>query len=54
TNAAEPYRDPSGCADRAKILKQRQLAQARSMASGTVEGTGAWRRRWGVGNSRHQ
>jgi hypothetical protein len=24
------------------------------MASGTVEGTGAWRRRWGVGTSRHQ
>ena len=54
TNAAEPYRDPSGCADRGEILKQRQLAQARAMASGAVEGTGAWRRRWGVGNSRHQ
>jgi tRNA U34 5-methylaminomethyl-2-thiouridine-forming methyltransferase MnmC len=54
TNAAEAYRDPSGCSDRAEILKQRQLAQARAMASGAVEGTGAWRRRWGVGNSRHQ
>jgi tRNA U34 5-methylaminomethyl-2-thiouridine-forming methyltransferase MnmC len=54
TNAATPYRDPSGSATRAEILKQRQLAQARAMASGTVEGTGAWRRRWGVGTSRHQ
>mgnify|MGYP007006567866 CR=1 FL=1 len=31
-----------------------ELAQARAMASGTVEGTGAWRRRWGVGTSHHQ
>ncbi|MEY3544691.1 MAG: hypothetical protein RLZZ247_848 [Cyanobacteriota bacterium] len=54
TNAAEPYRDPSGCADRAEILKQRQQAQARAIASGAVEGTGAWRRRWGVGSSHHQ
>jgi tRNA U34 5-methylaminomethyl-2-thiouridine-forming methyltransferase MnmC len=54
TNAAEPYRDPSGDAERAEILRQRQQAQARAMAIGTVEGTGAWRRRWGVGTSRHQ
>jgi tRNA U34 5-methylaminomethyl-2-thiouridine-forming methyltransferase MnmC len=54
TNAAEPYRDPSGCTERAEILRQRQRAQALAMASGTVEGTGAWRRRWGVGASRHQ
>ena len=54
TNAAEPYRDPSGCAERAEILRQRQRAQVLAMATGTVEGTGAWRRRWGVGTSRHQ
>ena len=54
TNAAEPYRDPSGAAERTEILQQRQQAQARAMASGTVEGTGAWRRRWGVGSSHHQ
>jgi tRNA U34 5-methylaminomethyl-2-thiouridine-forming methyltransferase MnmC len=54
TNAAEPYRDPSGFTERAEILRQRQRAQALAMASGTVEGTGAWRRRWGVGTSRHQ
>ena len=54
TNAAEPYRDPSGEAERTEILQQRQQAQARAMASGTVEGTGAWRRRWGVGSSHHQ
>jgi len=54
TNAAEPYRDPSGSAEPAGILRQRQQAQAIAMASGRVEGTGAWRRRWGVGSSHHQ
>lgn len=54
TNAAQPYRDPSGCAERAAILRDRQRAQATEMASGRVEGTGAWRRRWGVGSSHHK
>ena len=54
TNAAEPYRDPSGAAERATILRERQQAQANAMATGQVEGTGAWRRRWGVGSSHHQ
>lgn len=54
TNAAEPYRDPSGVAERATILRERQQAQAIAMASGQVEGTGAWRRRWGISSSRHQ
>jgi tRNA U34 5-methylaminomethyl-2-thiouridine-forming methyltransferase MnmC len=54
TNAAEPYRDPSGAAERSTILRERQEAQAKAMASGLVEGTGAWRRRWGVGSSHHQ
>jgi tRNA U34 5-methylaminomethyl-2-thiouridine-forming methyltransferase MnmC len=54
TNAAEPYRDPSGLADRATILRERQQAQAIAITSGQVEGTGAWRRRWGISSSRHQ
>ena len=54
TNAAEPYRDADGTADRRTILQERQRAQALAMAAGGVEGTGAWRRRWGVGSSRHQ
>lgn len=49
TNAAEPYRDPSGTADRATILRQRQEAQRLAMQRGGVEGTSEWRRRWGVG-----
>ena len=54
TNAAEPYRDPSGTAERAVILQERQRAQAEAMASGGVEATGAWRRRWGLSSSNHQ
>ena len=54
TSAAEPYRDPSGRADRAMILRQRQIAQAAAMARGEVESTGAWRRRWGIDPSGHQ
>jgi tRNA U34 5-methylaminomethyl-2-thiouridine-forming methyltransferase MnmC len=54
TNAAEPYRDPSGNSDRATILRERQLAQAAAMAAGGVEATGAWRRRWGLSSSNHQ
>jgi tRNA U34 5-methylaminomethyl-2-thiouridine-forming methyltransferase MnmC len=54
TNAAEPYRDPSGSSDRATILRERQQAQAATMAAGGVEATGAWRRRWGLSSSNHQ
>jgi tRNA U34 5-methylaminomethyl-2-thiouridine-forming methyltransferase MnmC len=54
TNAAEPYRDPSGSSDRATILRERQQAQAAAMAAGGVEATGAWRRRWGLSSSNHQ
>ncbi len=54
TNAAEPYRDPTGNSDRATILRERQLAQAAAMAAGGVEATGGWRRRWGLSSSNHQ
>ena len=54
TSAAEPYRDPSGRADRATILRQRQVAQAAALQGGAVESTGAWRRRWGMPPSGHQ
>ena len=54
TNAAEPYRDPSGRGERKAILLERQRAQAEAMARGGVEPTGAWRRRWGVSSSNHQ
>ena len=54
TNAAEPYRDPSGSSDRATILRERQQAQAAAMDAGGVEATGAWRRRWGLSSSNHQ
>ena len=54
TNAAEPYRDPSGTAERTVILRERQRAQAEAMAQGGVEATGAWRRRWGLSSSNHQ
>ena len=48
TNAAEPYRDPSGRADRASILRERQRIQQRRLSHGEVEATGSWRRRWGL------
>ena len=48
TNAAEPYRDPSGTADRASILRNRQRIQQRRLSQGEVEATGSWRRRWGL------
>jgi tRNA U34 5-methylaminomethyl-2-thiouridine-forming methyltransferase MnmC len=54
TNAAEPYRDPSGQAERNWILQERQRVQAEAMARGGIEPTGTWRRRWGVGSSNHQ
>jgi tRNA U34 5-methylaminomethyl-2-thiouridine-forming methyltransferase MnmC len=54
TNAAAPYRDPTGTADRAAILRQRQHSQSLAMQEGGVEATGAWRRRWGLCSSNHQ
>jgi len=52
TNAAEPYRDPTGDADRSTILRERQRAQQNAMANGAVEPTSSWRRRWGLENHR--
>ena len=54
TNAAEPYRDPSGQAERGWILQERQRSQAEASARGGIEPTGVWRRRWGVSSSNHQ
>lgn len=54
TNAAVPYRDPTGTTNRAGILRQRQQSQALAMREGGVEATGAWRRRWGLCSSNHQ
>lgn len=48
TNAAEPYRDPSGTADARAILQERQRAQQQAMQTGSVEATSSWRRRWGL------
>ena len=48
TNAAEPYRDPSGRASRSTILQERQRRQRDQLAAGVVEPTGQWRRRWGL------
>ena len=48
TSAAEPYRDPDGTADRATIQRERQRIQRLRMASGAVEATDSWRRRWGL------
>ena len=53
TNAAEPYRDPGFSLDRKTILQRRQQAQAKAMQEGNVEGTSAWRRRWGLAGN-HQ
>jgi tRNA U34 5-methylaminomethyl-2-thiouridine-forming methyltransferase MnmC len=50
TNAAEPYRDPSGHGSRSAILQERQRRQRQRLAAGQVEPTGAWRRRWGLEN----
>lgn len=44
TRAAEPYRDPGGCADAATILAARRQAQV----CGGGTSTSAWRRRWGL------
>lgn len=48
TNAALPYRDPSGQAGAAQILAARELQQRAAAASGALEPTSAWRRRWGL------
>ena len=48
TNAAEPYRDPSGEGSRSAILQERQRRQRERLAAGVVEPTSAWRRRWGL------
>lgn len=50
TRAAEPYRDPTGTADAATILRQRLEAQGRS----STPSSSAWRRRWqgGEGGAR--
>ncbi len=48
TNAAEPYRDPSGCNSAAQLLAQRSLQQQQRLARGEIESTSAWRRRWGL------
>ena len=48
TNAAEPYRDPSGEGSRSAILQERQRRQGERLAAGVVEPTSAWRRRWGL------
>ena len=48
TNAAEPYRDPSGAGSRSAILQERQRRQRQRLEAGGVEPTGAWRRRWGL------
>ena len=48
--AGEPYRDPSGSGDAARILASRLAAQAEALASGRRLSSSAWRRRWGVDN----
>jgi tRNA U34 5-methylaminomethyl-2-thiouridine-forming methyltransferase MnmC len=49
TNAAVPYRDCSNQAPAAQILQERSLRQRELLASGGLESTSAWRRRWGLG-----
>ena len=48
TNAAEPYRDPTGRASRNTILQERQRRQRQQLAGGAVEATSSWRRHWGL------
>jgi tRNA U34 5-methylaminomethyl-2-thiouridine-forming methyltransferase MnmC len=48
TNAAEPYRDPTGTASRSAILQERQRRQRQQLAGSAVEATSSWRRRWGL------
>lgn len=49
TNAAVPYRDPTGQAAAAAILAERERRQREQLAVGQLEPTSAWRRRWGLG-----
>ncbi|MEB3172565.1 MAG: MnmC family methyltransferase [Cyanobacteriota bacterium] len=49
TNAAVPYRDPTGQAVRTEILAAREVQQRAAAASGALEPTSAWRRRWRLG-----
>ena len=49
TNAAVPYRDPTGQAAAAQILAERERRQRDLLLAGQLEPTSAWRRRWGLG-----
>ena len=49
TNAAVPYRDPTGQAEAATILADRERRQRELQVAGELEPTSAWRRRWGLG-----
>jgi len=49
TNAAVPYRDPTGQAASAQILAERERRQRALLVAGELEPTSAWRRRWGLG-----
>jgi len=49
TNAAVPYRDPTGQSAAAVILQERERRQHELLRSGELEPTSAWRRRWGLG-----
>jgi len=49
TNAAVPYRDPTGQAAAAQILEARERRQRELLVAGQLEPTSAWRRRWGLG-----
>lgn len=49
TNAALPYRDPTGQAAAAAILAERERRQQEQLLAGQLEPTSAWRRRWGLG-----
>jgi len=49
TNAAVPYRDPTGQAAAAQILQERSQRQQALLANRVLEPTSAWRRRWGLG-----
>jgi len=48
TNAALPYRDPTGMASAAQILDAREQEQRMAAARAALEPTSAWRRRWGL------
>jgi tRNA U34 5-methylaminomethyl-2-thiouridine-forming methyltransferase MnmC len=49
TNAAVPYRDPTGQAAATQILAERERRQRDLLLAGQLEPTSAWRRRWGLG-----